>query len=203
MSAVEQSDPFLGLKDDGFQISCGQSFSSAVEPSINPRLAFADKHQRRMGKRRKIARRTHRPARGDHRRDAVVEQIGDPLDEFESHAGESSAQTRCEDQQHPPHQVIAQRLSYAGRMRAQEIPLHLTLRTRLDAAARQRSEPGVDAVDRFRACCEAFNDRLCRRHRCSRAIADPHRPTAARHRFDVIKRQRLTVQHQRILGHGR
>jgi hypothetical protein len=112
--------------------------SSGSSPAADQRLA-----QMALGD--QVAAGGERALDGHDRRDAVVEQAGDELDELGPDGRETLGEHVGLEQQHAAHEVVRARLARAGRVARERVALHLA-----DVLGRERVD-AVGAVARVHA----------------------------------------------------
>lgn len=138
---------------------------------------------------REVAAGAQRAGLRDARREAGVEQLGDPLQRLATDAGVGEQKAVEADREGGADDLGRQLLAAAGGVRTQQVDLQLVARGRRDGAVEQRAEAGRDPVYR-----RAGADELLER----RAVAlDPRERVrverdgrAGRDRRDRLRRQR-------------
>jgi hypothetical protein len=112
-------------------------------------LADAEHRGGHVGERGQIARRADRTLFRNQRHHTAVEHLLHEGEGFGPHARCAARQARKLQRHHQPHIREAHRRADAGRMREHDVALELAQLVRRDAHAREFSEAGIDAVDRF------------------------------------------------------
>ena len=100
-----------------------------------------------MGQRSKIAACSHAALRRNHRCDAAIEQIAQPLGNERPDSRKSSGQNVRADQHHGANFGAAKRIADATRMRSDHVALQLLKLFRRYADIGQESDSGVDGVN--------------------------------------------------------
>ena len=132
-----------------------------------------------MGQRHNLAGAAHPGARHG-RADALAQEVGQPLAELPGDARVAGQERAQPDRDDRPHISGIQPGRPAGRPGEHQVALVRELLGRREAYSRQRSHPGVHAVDRVAAA--QFRARLlaAQLHVVKQPAADPHCPAGPR-----------------------
>ena len=126
--------------------------------------------------------------------DLVVQQRDQRVQGLEADSREALCQHVGPQRHRRPHGAHRQRIAHAGRVAAQQIDLQRVERVGRNLHLGERSESGIDSVDRLVGQCLAIDDGAggadaCRRFGCERdgfgAIGDGQ---------ELIERERRTVE---------
>ena len=139
-----------------------------------------------MGERREVARGAEAAARRHHRMDGPVEHADEKLDRLDAYAGEADRQSVGAKQEHPPHDLVGERVADARGVRPDEVPLQRGRVGRLDAHVGEVAETGGDTVDGGPLLDQAVDHGAGRAHPLSRRRIERDLSPAPRDLDDVV-----------------
>ena len=150
LRAVDQREPLLRAEVDRRQAGTRERRGAVEHGGIvaGGRQAFADQDQRQVRERREVAAGPDRAAARHDRVDARVQHGDQQIQRRAPDARESLRQHVRAKRHHRAYGRHAQRRVDARRVAPQQIALQLAERALLDLDFGERSEAGVDAVDR-------------------------------------------------------
>ena len=140
------------------------------------RLAFADQHQREMRERRQVAAGADRSARRHARMHAALSSAISASSVSTLMPGEAFRQHVRAQRHRRAHGARRQRLADAGGVAAEQVELQRFERVGRDLDVGERSEAGVDAVDRLVAARAAHRRRRATPRTRARAASARARP---------------------------
>ena len=106
----------------------------------------------------KVTAGAHGALAGDHRIDPGLQEVQQQLHDLKPHAGVTLCQSVCPDEQGRADDLLLQRLTYAGGVAEDQVPLQLPAVVGADKVILQGAEAGGDAVDALPALKEALHD---------------------------------------------
>ena len=144
---LSSARPSFGPSVTGCRPAARERVARRHDAAVDPRLAFADQHRRKMRERREIAGRADRSLRRNARHDAGVGERDERLDHAPAHARVAARERRRLERDDEAHDGIVEQRPGARRMRQHERALQLREPRVVDARAGEQAESGVDAVD--------------------------------------------------------
>jgi hypothetical protein len=127
-----------------------------------------------MSKRRKVARRSNRTARGNHRMHSCVEHREQRINDFNAAPGVTFRKHVCALNHHRSNNAFRKRLADATRMRTHKIDLKLAQLLMWNRDIRKRAKAGIDAVDRFTPRYDVLHKATRSRYSASRSLSERH-----------------------------
>jgi hypothetical protein len=129
---------------------------------------------------------------------ARVQQVDERIQCFEPDARIALGQDVGPERHRRPHLAHGQQIADARGVAAHQVALQRLERVGRDLDFGERSEPGVDPVDRLLALCLPIDDDARRADARGCCRRDSHALAAIRNRDQCVHRQRVAVQ----LNHG-
>ena len=189
--------PSLASSSSGSRPSSASTSSGLAHVALVEHLGLADQRAADVGERHEVAGRAARAALGDQRQDVVVEQVQQPLDQLQPHAGVALGQAVGPEEHRRPGHLRRGDLAGAGAEEAQHVLLQGGGLGGRDLPVRAVAEAGRDPVDRDLAGDQVALE-LARGARSG--APRPARASPARRGARGARRQRSSVIRRRGPG---
>ena len=109
LRAVDQRQSFLRLQHDGREAHARERLAPRQHVAADLRLPFPDQRQRHVRQRRKVATRTDRALRRDHRMHTTIQALDQQRDDADADAAAAERERLRAQQQHAAHDLRGQR----------------------------------------------------------------------------------------------
>ncbi len=192
LRAVEQRNPLLRLQRQRVKLGSAQRFPARHDRAFVLGLAFADHHQRHVGERGEIATGADASTRGDHRRDAAVEEVAQSFRDQGADAGESAGQYDGADQHHGSGLGAREGFADARGVRADHVALKRGEIVGGNADVGKQADAGVDGVHGVVTSGEFFDHGAGAAHGFDRGGSNSDKGRAARDFADLGEGETVT-----------
>ena len=170
--AVDERETFLGAQHGGSQARLAKRLARRQSLAADPRVAQADEQPAHVRERHEIAAGPDRTFAGNLREDALVQRRDEQLDQFLANP-RVTARERVGAGDHDGARLgVREQRALTDEQVVQQIDLVLRLIFVRDAESTQRTEPGVDAVDRARLGGEGFDQFAAASDERSRGVGE-------------------------------
>jgi hypothetical protein len=195
--AVGERKPLLGLQLKRFQTELGKGVRGAAPLAVERDRCLADERPAHVRERDQVAAGATGAALGNQRKDVVVEQVEQALNELDPDARVALRQAVCAQQDRDPRHLGRCDRPGATAEEPQQVALQLGGLARGDLPVGAVAQTGRHPVDRDLLRDQAPLELAACANGVGGGVRQHHRPVAPRHFECVFDRQRCAVELER------